>query len=351
MAHPRVQLGVADQDLGHLGVVAALGVALQRVGVVLVQLVVQSAPVEQRAAFLLAVFPGHLPEEERAELGPEAEALAAGRTGRAVKAEHGGIALEPVQQRSRPRVAADHAGQLQIKALKGRQLQKEPPDGQVEAQVHRRLKVQKHLVERLRQHLRPEGPSPGHAPRRDRHAQRIPGGLLQNAAQLTLRRLHTAAVQQAQHVLPVKGQRVRVQHGHQARVLKRPQARRRRAPGEQEEPPVRPVPDQGAQSLPLGVLLQKLEIVQQQELPVPLRGREGEIQLSRREPQRGPPRQQCVRQNGLSKPAGRTEKQHAAPLHHLFKLLGRGRPDNDLLRHGSPFVSPLIFQTRPHAGR
>ena len=57
--HAGVQLRVADQKLGDLGVVAAPGVAVQRVGIILLQLVVEPAPAEQGLALFLGIFPLH----------------------------------------------------------------------------------------------------------------------------------------------------------------------------------------------------------------------------------------------------------------------------------------------------
>ena len=56
--------------------VAAVGVAFQGVGVVLLQLIVQPAPAEERFALFLGILLVHLPEEKSSETRPEAEALA-----------------------------------------------------------------------------------------------------------------------------------------------------------------------------------------------------------------------------------------------------------------------------------
>ena len=56
--------------------VTAAGVAFQGVGVVLLQLIVQPAPAEERFALFLGILPFHLPEEKSSETRPEVEALA-----------------------------------------------------------------------------------------------------------------------------------------------------------------------------------------------------------------------------------------------------------------------------------
>ena len=74
--------------------VAALGVAVQRVGVILPQLIVESAAAEERAALFVGVFPLHLPEQEDAELRPEME------TAEVIVAQPGSVALQPVEQQN-----------------------------------------------------------------------------------------------------------------------------------------------------------------------------------------------------------------------------------------------------------
>ena len=76
VTHAGVEFCIAHQQLGDLGMVAAAGVAFQGVGVVLLQLVVEPAAAEQRAALFLCVFPLHLPEKKSSETRPEVEALA-----------------------------------------------------------------------------------------------------------------------------------------------------------------------------------------------------------------------------------------------------------------------------------
>ena len=76
VTHAGVEFCIAHQQLGDLGMVTAAGVAFQGVGVVLLQLIVQPAPAEERFALFLGILPFHLPEEKSSETRPEVEALA-----------------------------------------------------------------------------------------------------------------------------------------------------------------------------------------------------------------------------------------------------------------------------------
>ena len=127
VTHTGVQIGVAHQQFGHPGVVAALRVAVQRVGIVLFQLVVKPAPAEQRFTLFLRVFPIHLPKEKGTETGPEVESLPA------VVTQHGGVPQEPVHPFAGTGVAADHPHHFHVKVLKQRKLQQKPPHRKVKA--------------------------------------------------------------------------------------------------------------------------------------------------------------------------------------------------------------------------
>ena len=113
----------------------------------------------------------HLPQEKVPEPGPEAVLP------EAVVEQHGGMALEPVQHLPGVGIAGDHPGHFQVEALKGRQLQQEPPIGQVQLQVNRRLKVPVDLLEGPAHDLLTEPGSGGHILGRDGHPQRIADGL------------------------------------------------------------------------------------------------------------------------------------------------------------------------------
>ena len=141
-------------------------------GIVLLQLVIQSAPAEQGPALLLGIFPVHLPQEEGPELGPEVEALDA------VIPEHGGVPLEPVQQLPGVGVAADHPGHLQVEGVEQGHLQQKAADVQVEAAIDGRLEIEEALPKGLGHNVRAEGRAPGHVPGRDGHTQGIADGLL-----------------------------------------------------------------------------------------------------------------------------------------------------------------------------
>ena len=170
MPHAGVQLRVADQKLGDLGVIAASGIAVQRVGVVLFQFVIQTAAAENRVPLFRRIFQLHLPEKKDAELRPEVEVLYI------VIAQHGGAAQQPFQQFPSVRVAADHARQFRIKALEGRKLQQKTVHRQVKAPVNMLLKICKHLSACLCRDLRAKRFSAGHALRGGHKPQRIANG-------------------------------------------------------------------------------------------------------------------------------------------------------------------------------
>lgn len=68
--------------------------------------------------------------------------------------------LEPGQAFPGVGIAADHAGQLGIEALKGGKLQQKTANGQIEPAVDRRLEVEKDLVVALGDELRAIGRPP-----------------------------------------------------------------------------------------------------------------------------------------------------------------------------------------------
>ena len=304
--------------------VPAPGVALQRVGEILFQFVVQPAPAEQGPALFLGVLPVQLPQQENAELRPEADAL------HAVVPEHGGVALEPVQQLPGPGVAADHAGHLQVEAFKGRQFQQEAPDGQVKAAVDGGLEIDEHLPEGLIHQVRSEGPPGGHQPGGDDQAQGVADGFLQNAGDLGVGHRGAVRLEQLPDVLPVEEESVGVQHRHEPRVLKGHETARRRAPGEQQEAPLGRLPDEGAQGLPLPLILEPLEVVQQQEVPIAVGRGKGEVRLGGAAPQGRAAGQQGVGQGSLAKAAGGAEKEDTAPVQKTVEFLCHSGLDDDI---------------------
>ncbi len=319
--------------------VAAPGVAVQRVGVVLLQLVIKPAPAEQRPALFLGIFPLHLPEQKGAELGPEAEVP------HIIAAERGGAAQQPVQPRAGLRVAADRSGHFQIEALEGGQLQKKAAQGQIEAPVNGGIEIGKDLPKYPGRQLRAEGPSVGKTARRDGHAQRIAAGLPQNGAQLALRRRDAAQRKHPADVLPVKAQIVGLQNGHQAGVLKGRQRAGGRAPGKQHEAPLRLGADQLAERLRVLLLLQLLQIVQKKDVPIPRKGGEGKARVCGAAPQDALPGKQSVGQRALSKAAGRAEKEDPAMGQKALEALPDGRLDHNGLRHGHPPFSRFFTDT------
>ena len=213
--------------------VTAAGVAFQGVGVVLLQLIVQPAPAEERFALFLGILPFHLPAEKSSEPRPEVEALAV------VVAQHSGVSKKPVQPFAGTGIAADHPRHFQVKAFKGSQLQQEAPHRQVKAPVDGGLKVEEHLVEHPRHQLRCPRLVWGHAPRRDGHTQRIAHGFFQNSVDLAICYICSRKLKQSPHIVRVKKQVVGLQHRHQPRVLKRRQAAGRHTAREQHETALR----------------------------------------------------------------------------------------------------------------
>ena len=237
--------------------VTAAGVAFQCVGVVLLQLIVQPAPAEERFALFLGILPFHLPEEKSSETRPEVEALAV------VVAQHSGVSKKPVQPFAGTGIAADHPCHFQVKTFKGGQLQQEAPHRQVKAPVDGGFKVEKHLPEHPRHQLRRPRLVREHAPRRDGHTQRIAHGFFQNSVDLAICYICSRKLKQSPHIVRVKKQVVGLQHRHQPRVLKGHEAPRRRAAGKQDEAALGAGTDQFAQGIPVLLLLHILQIVQQ----------------------------------------------------------------------------------------
>ena len=332
MPHAGMQLRVAYQQLGHLGVVAASGVAVQRAGEVLLQLVVKPAADKQGAPLFHRILPLQLPEEELAELRPEVKAA------HIAAPQHGGAPPERIQQRSGVVVAADDAGQFQIEALKGRQLQQKAAYRQVEAVVDRRFKVAEHLAVHLRGQLGAIGLPRRHVPRDDRRTQRVAGGLPQDGTDLGVCRLRAVGLQQPAYVLAVKQQLLRVEDGHHPRVLKRHKAGGRYAAGEQHEAPPCALADKRVQRLPVPLLLHTLEVVDQQGVPRILRGGQRKAGGPRIQTQNGAPVQQGVGQCRLSEAAGGAEEQNSAALPEGVKRLCGRRLDDDgvFIGHGHP---------------
>ena len=216
--HAGVKFCITHQQLGNLGMVTAAGVAFQGVGVVLLQLIVQPAPADERFALFLGILPFHLPKEKSPETRPEVEALAV------FVAQHSSVSKNPVQPFAGTGIAADHSRHFQVKTFKGGQLQQEAPHRQVKAPVDSGLKVEEHLVEHPRHQLRRPRLVRGHAPRRDGHTQRIAQGFFQNSVDLVICYICSRKLKQSPHIVRVKKQVVGLQHRHQPRVLKRRQA-------------------------------------------------------------------------------------------------------------------------------
>ena len=227
--HAGVKFCITHQQLGNLGMVTAAGVAFQGVGVVLLQLIVQPAPADERFALFLGILPFHLPKEKSPETRPEVEALAV------FVAQHSSVSKNPVQPFAGTGIAADHPRHFQVKTFKGGQLQQEAPHRQIKAPVDSGLKVEEHLVVHPRHQLRRPRLVRGHAPRRDGHTQRIAHGFFQYSVNLAICYVYSRKLKQPPHIARVKKQVVGLQHRHQPRVLKRRQAAGRHTAREQHE--------------------------------------------------------------------------------------------------------------------
>ena len=315
MTHTGVQIGVAHQQFGHPGVVAALRVAFQRVGIVLFQLVVKPAPAEQRFTLFLRVFPIHLPKEKGAETGPEVESLPA------VVTQHGGVPQEPVHPFAGTGVAADHPHHFHVKVLKQRKLQQKPPHRKVKAVVHSCLKVGKHFPVGARRQLRAKRLAVGHLPRRNCHTQRIAERFFQDAVDFAFRHGYFAGGKKVAYVLMVKKQVIRLQGGHQTRVLECRQVRRRHPAGEEHKPTCRIGTDQFTERLRGFLLLQKLKVVDQQNIPFVRQRLQRKIRCIGTQAKCAPFAQQGVCNNRFAKAAGCAEKKDAPALHNTVKFL------------------------------
>ena len=213
--------------------VTAAGVAFQGVGVVLLQLIVQPAPADERFALFLGILPFHLPKEKSPETRPEVEALAV------VVAQHSSVSKNPVQPFAGTGITADHSRHFQVKTFKRGQFQQEAPHRQVKAPIDGGLKVEEHLVEHPRHQLRRPRLVRGHAPRRDGYTQRIAHGFFQNSIDLAICYVYSRKLKQSPHIARVKKQIVGLQHRHQPRVLKRRQAAGRHTAREQHKTALR----------------------------------------------------------------------------------------------------------------
>lgn len=162
-------------------------------------------------------------EEEGPELRPEV------KTAQVIEAEHGGVALKPVEPLAGVGIAADHACHFQIEAFKGRKLQQKAAHGQVEAVVNGCLEIQKDCAERLRDDLGFERFPAGHELRCDDHAQRVADGLLENAVQLRIRHGYAEGAEGLLDIPASKEQLISAEHRHQSHILKGHQTARRHA--------------------------------------------------------------------------------------------------------------------------
>ena len=330
MAHAGMKLGIAHQKLGDLGMIPCHGVALQRMAVILFQLVVEAAAAQNGAALFLAVFPVHLPQQKSAELRPEPEPL------HIIGAQHGGIVLEPGQAFPGVGIAADHAGQLGIEALKWGKLQQKTANGQIEPAVDRRLEVEKDLVVALGDELRAIGAAADHAVGDDRHAQRVAAGFPQDLGKLRFADGGALLPEQAADILPVKKQGVGIQHRHKPGILEGHEPARHRPAGKQDEPAVAVLPDELVQRLLIRLLGHLPQVIDQEDLPVLIIRRQGEVRLPGGERKHLLPGKQRFGQDAFAKAAGRGEKQHPTPCHEFLVLFPDRRPDDYIFGHALP---------------
>ena len=327
MPHARVQLGIAGQQFGNLGVVAAFGVAVQCAGVVLFQFIIQRGSAENSAALFLTEFLCHLPLQKCAELRPKIKSLPI------LAAQHGGVLQQPVQHFPGVGVAADHPHHFHIKVLKQRKLQQKPPHSKVKAVVYRLLKVGKHFPVGSRYQLRAERLAAGHLPRRDHHAQGAAEAFLYNNRDLALGYGDLVVGKIAADILPVKKQVVRLQGGHQPRVPERRHTGGRNPAGKQHKPAGRVCADQIAKRLQLLLLLYELEVVDQQNIPFVRQPLQRKIRCIGTQAKRAPFAQQGVCHRCFAKAAGRTEKKDAPIAHNTVKFLPDSRFYQDISVH------------------
>jgi hypothetical protein len=173
----------------------------------------------------------------------------------------------------------------------------------------------------VRRQLRAKRLAVGHLPRRNCHTQRIADRFFQDAVDFAFRHGYFAGGKKVAYVLMVKKQVVRLQGGHQTRVLECRQVRRRHPAGEEHKPTCRVGTNQFTEYLRGFLLLQKLKVVDQKDIPVFRQCAECKIWRIGTQPQRPMPAQQRIGQRRFAKAAGRTEKKDATALHNAVKFL------------------------------
>ena len=271
----------------------------------------------------------HLPQEKLPELGPEAVLP------ETVVEQHGGIALEPVQHLPGVGIAGDHPGHFQVKALKGGQLQQEPPVGQVQPLINRRLKVAVDLLVGPAHDLLTEPGPGGHILGRDGHPQRIADGLLQDPGDLSVGDRNAAGVEQLPNVLPVEEQVLRAYHRHQPRVLEGHEAAGGAPPGQDHKALARTAANEGAEGLLVLLFLKELKVLHQENFPV-LPGLQvrspGGLALQLPNPAS---LQQGLGHSGLAEAAGGAKEQYPFILQKFLKFLADFRFYDRLFGHGS----------------
>ena len=231
-------------------------------------------------------------------------------------------------------IAGDHPGHFQVKALKGGQLQQEPPVGQVQPLINRRLKVPVDLLVGPAHDLLAEPGTGGHILGRDGHPQRIADGLLQDPGDLSVGDRQAAGVEQLPNILPVEEQVLGPDHRHKPRILEGHEAAGRAPPGQEHKALVRTAANEGAEGLLVLLFLKELVIVHQQNVPV-LPGLQvrppGRLAIQLQNPAA---LQQGLGHNGLAEAAGGTEEQYPLILQKFLKYLIDCRFYDHLFCHG-----------------
>ena len=154
--------------------------------------------------------------------------------------------------------------------------------------------------------------------------QRIALGLLADGGQVGLCQRHPMALQQPGCGFPVQHQVPGREQPQYPCHLKRHEPAGQFPPAEQQELPVRAVPQQGAEGLLGIVVVQVLQIVQDKGAPGAIRGRQRQGRLPGGQGDHPFSGSQSLGCNRLAKAGGRTEKHRPAPARQLLIFLNQG---------------------------
>ena len=143
-------------------------------------------------------------------------------------------------------------------------------------------------------------------------------------------------MKQCPDILPIPEQGVGIQHRHEAGILEGHEPARHRPAGKQHKAAPGIFPDELAQRLLIGLLGHLPQGIDQEDLPVLIIRRQGEVRLPGGERKHLLPGKQRFGQDAFAKAAGRGEKKHPAPCHEFIVLFPGQRPDEHIFCHAVP---------------